>query len=136
MANMTHEEKDKVLAEQLAEIEKLKAALEAKNGEAEKEKSDKDAQIAELKKLLEERATSDAKNPDAAVEPEEPKKVKIQLYKDERICDDVQVFVNGRQYIIQRGVEVEVPMEVFEVLQNQQRVRNQIAAYNAKHADK
>ena len=135
MANLTHEEKDKLMAEQMAEIERLKAELEAKDGVAQ-ENTDKDAQIAELKQLLAEREAADAAKDtsDAASEP--PKTKVIELYKDEKITEDVQVFVNGRQYIIQRGVKVEVPMEVFEVLQNQQRMRNHIIAYNAKHADK
>ena len=136
MANMTHEEKDKVLADQQAEIEKLKAELEAKNGAAAQESADKDAKIAELEKLLKERETDKASAPAPDSAPEPAKTKVIELYKDEKITEDVQVFVNGRQYIIQRGVQVEVPMEVFEVLQNQQRMRNHIIAYNAKHADK
>ena len=39
-------------------------------------------------------------------------------------------------YIIKRGVEVEVPQEVFEVLQNQQKMRDHIDAYNEKHEAK
>lgn len=136
MANITHEEKDKVLAAQQAEIEKLKAELEAKNGAAAQERADKDAKIAELEKLLQEQKDAKATAPASDSAPEPVKTKVIELYKDEKITEDVQVFVNGRQYIIQRGVQVEVPMEVFEVLQNQQKMRNHIIAYNAKHADK
>ena len=46
---------------------------------------------------------------------------KIRLYKDnDRYKHDVQVIVNGRVYLIQRGIEVEVPDFVAEVLENAQ----------------
>lgn len=59
-----------------------------------------------------------------AAEPEEkenpatePKKVKIKLFKDNgRYSGDVFVGVNGRNYLLKRGVELEVPPEVAEVL--------------------
>lgn len=45
----------------------------------------------------------------------------IRLYKDnDRYRKDVQVIVNGRVYLIQRGVEVTVPAFVAEVLENAQ----------------
>jgi len=44
-------------------------------------------------------------------------KVKIKLFKDnDKYKDDVFVGVNGKAYKIQRGVEVEVPRFVAEVL--------------------
>lgn len=47
----------------------------------------------------------------------EPKKVKIKLFKDNgRYSGDVFVGVNGRTYLLKRGVELEVPPEVAEVL--------------------
>lgn len=47
----------------------------------------------------------------------EPKKVKIKLFKDNgRYSGDVFVGVNGRNYLLKRGVELEVPPEVAEVL--------------------
>ncbi len=47
------------------------------------------------------------------------KRVRIRLYKDRgNLSDDVTVIVNGRAYLIQRGVEVEVPESVAEVLAN------------------
>ena len=43
--------------------------------------------------------------------------VKIRLFKDNsRYKGDVFVSVNGRNYLIRRGEEVEVPAEVAEVL--------------------
>lgn len=103
----------------IEQLEKQLAAANAEKAEAEKE-------LEELKtaKTAEGMASKDSET------------VVIKLYKDQNIKDDVQVFVNGRQYIIQRGVEVAVPREVFEVLQNQEKMRNHIAAYNEKHAAK
>ena len=49
----------------------------------------------------------------------EPKMVKIKLFKDNgEYKDDVFVQVNSRRYQIKRGVEVEVPEFVKEVLDN------------------
>ena len=133
---MTHEEKDKLMAEKDAQIAELMAQLEEKDSAKAQTDSEKDAKIAELMAQLEAMKGEKLVAGEGATSAPVRKTMKINLYKDENIHEDVQVFVNGRQYIIQRGVDVEVPMEVFEVLQNQQRMRNQIAAYNAKHADK
>lgn len=57
---------------------------------------------------------------------EKEKMVKIKLFKDkEKYKDDVFVGVNGRTWLIQRGVEVEVPECVAEVLANAERQRKQ-----------
>ena len=51
----------------------------------------------------------------------EKKMVKIRLFKDaqsDKYRDDVTVGVNGTFYKIQRGVEVEVPEAVAEVLEH------------------
>ena len=122
---MTHEEKDKILAEQdekIAQQEAANADLQAQNAEL-------------LAKLAELEASNAAKTEAEKVEPEkvEPEKnVRINLYKDERHCNDQEVFVNGRPYLIQRGVDVDVPASVAEVLRNRQMQQNRIAAYNAK----
>lgn len=43
----------------------------------------------------------------------------IKLFKDSGLYnDDVFVGVNGKSYLIQRGVEVSVPYFVAEILQN------------------
>lgn len=48
-----------------------------------------------------------------------PATTKIKLYKDgHEYSDDVFVAVNGETYLIKRGVEVEVPLAVAEVLEN------------------
>ncbi len=45
--------------------------------------------------------------------------VKVRLFKDNgRYKNDVFVSVNGRNYQIRRGEEVEVPAEVAEVLEH------------------
>lgn len=45
----------------------------------------------------------------------------IMLFKDgEHYQDDVFVAVNGKSYLIQRGVEVKLPYFVAEVLENSQ----------------
>lgn len=49
------------------------------------------------------------------------KRVRIHLFKDnDRYSDDVSVAVNGKLYVIQRGVDVDVPVSVKEVLDNSQ----------------
>lgn len=54
-----------------------------------------------------------------AMEEEKKKKVKITLpIKDNGEMDDVFVSVNGEKYLIQRGVEVEVPEFVAAALQD------------------
>lgn len=51
-----------------------------------------------------------------------PKKVRIKLFKDnDKYRDDVFVSVNGENYQIKRGVEVEVPEYIAEVLANSQK---------------
>lgn len=47
-------------------------------------------------------------------------KVKIRLPLTRTETDDVFVAVNGRTWLIKRGVEVEVPPCVVEVLRNQE----------------
>lgn len=62
--------------------------------------------------------------PEQQTEQEQTKsdKVTIKLFYDgARYKDDVFVGVNGRRYQIKRGVEVEVPLAVKEVLDNSMR---------------
>jgi hypothetical protein len=68
-------------------------------------------------------------------EPAEPELVKVKLFKDNRrYKGDVFVSVNGRNYQIQRGVEVEVPPEVAEVLEHSQR-QDDLAATKIAEAE-
>lgn len=51
--------------------------------------------------------------------------VKIKLFKDgSKYKDDVFVSRNGVNYLIQRGIEVEVPKGIAEILENQERMDN------------
>ena len=48
--------------------------------------------------------------------------VELQLFKDNRrYKDDVKVFVNGRNWVIQRGVPVKVPRYVANVIYRSQK---------------
>lgn len=48
--------------------------------------------------------------------------VEIQLFKDNRrYKDDVKVFVNGKNWVIQRGVPVKVPRYVANVIYRSQK---------------
>jgi hypothetical protein len=59
-------------------------------------------------------------DPEQAAKPAKPEKVKIIIAATEEAGGDepVQVSVNGRAMLIQRGEEVEIPYPYFEVLQN------------------
>ena len=72
----------------------------------------------------------------AKAENKAEKTVKIRLYKDnDKYKDDVQVIVNGRVYLIKRGVDAEVPDFVAEVLENAQK-QSQYAAEVIESAEK
>ena len=51
-----------------------------------------------------------------------PKMVKIKLRKDREHQDDVTVGLNGEMFRIKRGVEVEVPEGVKEILDNSEKM--------------
>jgi len=57
------------------------------------------------------------------------KKVKIRLPKERRDQEDVFVSVNERSWLIRRGVEVEVPLCVAEVLRNREKMLETIMAF-------
>ena len=59
----------------------------------------------------------------------ETKMVKIKLPKTKELKEDVFVSVNFRTYQIQRGVEVEVPDFVAEVLQNKEKMLEEILLF-------
>lgn len=66
--------------------------------------------------------TAEEKEAEVSVEKEktaEEERVKIKLFKDNKdYKDDLTVGVNGKLYIIKRGIEVEVPKSVAEVIEN------------------
>lgn len=48
--------------------------------------------------------------------------VRFRLFKDnDKYSGDVFVGVNGKGYIVKRGVEVEMPKAVYEVLKNKEK---------------
>ena len=53
-----------------------------------------------------------------SVETESPKTVKIKLPLTKEKQADVFVGYNGQTFLLQRGVEIEVPEAVYEILQN------------------
>ena len=61
-------------------------------------------------------------------------KIKLPLSRTEK--DDVPVAVNNRTWLIKRGVEVEVPECVAEVLKHQEEMLSQSMEFEAEHADK
>jgi hypothetical protein len=70
----------------------------------------------------------------AAKNAEKMVKIKLPLSRTEK--DDVPVGVNDRTWHIKRGVEVEVPECVAEVLQHQEEMLSQSMEFEAAHADK
>lgn len=57
------------------------------------------------------------------------KLIKIRLPKERREQEDVFVGINERTWLIKRGVEVEVPECVAEVLQNREMMLETISAF-------
>lgn len=65
--------------------------------------------------------TAEPKEEKATTEAAEPKEemVKIKLFKDkEKYRDDLTVILNGKAYRIKRGIPVEVPKGVAEIIEN------------------
>ena len=63
----------------------------------------------------------------------EAQKVKIKLPKIKGQSDDVFVSVNNYTCVIKRGVEVEVPVFVKEVLDHQEEMLETISAFEERH---
>ena len=70
------------------------------------------------------------KTANKATETEKEKLVKIRIPRERDRQDDVFVCVNGRTWLIQRGVEVEVPECVAEVIRNAEDVAERAYAFN------
>ncbi len=64
--------------------------------------------------------------------PKDTVKVKIPLTKTER--DDVFVGLNGKTYLIKRGVEVEVPKGVAEILAHKEKMLETSMKFEAELA--
>lgn len=64
-----------------------------------------------------------------------PKTVKIKFERTRKEQDDIWVSVNGEKYLIKRGVEVEVPESVAEVLRNREKMLEEAMAYEEQAAN-
>lgn len=62
------------------------------------------------------------------------KMVKVRIPKERANQEDVDVWVNERSWRIKRGVEVEVPECVAEVLRHQEEMREAIMEFQAENA--
>ena len=62
------------------------------------------------------------------------KKVKIKLPLIRTEKDDVYVGLNGKGYLIKRGVEVEVPFGVAKILERREKMLSIAMEYEAKAA--
>lgn len=70
-----------------------------------------------------------------AKKPELPKTeetIMIKLPIDRETKEDKVVWVNSRRFLIKRGVPVEVPMCVYEVLEQEEKLLAESYAYEAK----
>lgn len=63
-----------------------------------------------------------------------PKKVKIKLPLTRTEKDDVYVGLNGKGYLIKRGVEVEVPYGVAKILERREKMLSIAMEYEAQAA--
>ena len=114
------------LQAKLAEMEKKAAEAEARAQDAEAKNRVAESRLSEIAALEEKKAAA-AKAGTV--------RIKIPLEKNGP-KDAQQVFINGRQFIIQRGVEVDVPRGVAEILKNREMMLEVITAFDAANADK
>ena len=68
--------------------------------------------------------------------PTKEKMVTIKIPRERKDQEDVFVSVNMRTWLIKRGVAVEVPECVAEVLQHQEEMMEKIIDFEEAHADK
>ena len=134
MANTNNSQADKTameqLQKQLAEAEARASAAEKAAAEATSRADDAEKKSAEanaaLAELQEQKTAAAEEKPDKVV-------IKIPMVKNGP-KEDEQVFINGRQYIIQRGKEVAVPRGVAEILSNREKMLEVIEAFDKAHA--
>ena len=84
-------------------------------------------------KAAENKAAKTAENA-AAKKPAKPKTVKIKLPLTRTEKDDVYVGLNGKGYLIKRGVEVEVPYGVAKILERKEKMLSIAMEYEAQAA--
>ncbi|MFI3169802.1 MAG: hypothetical protein R3Y06_07655 [Faecalibacterium sp.] len=89
---------------------------------------------AKATKAKQSKAAKASTSEESAAKPTKRAPVRIKLFKDnDRYKSDVFVSVNGRNYQIRRGVEMEVPAEVAEVLEHSQ-TQDEITARRIEQA--
>lgn len=110
-----------------------KEYLKAEN---EAQKAQLEAQEAELKALKEqlEAAKVQQMEPEVAAEPVGLKMVTIKLPLTRTEKDDVFVGLNGKTYLIKRGVAVDVPEGVAKILENREKMLSIAMEYEAAAA--
>ena len=62
------------------------------------------------------------------------KTVKIKLHRDRKDQEDLFVYVNERTWIVKRGVEVEVPECVAEVIRNSEEMLQEAYDFDEANA--
>ena len=97
-----------------------------------------EAELAAAKAELEElkaKASENAVEAELAAETEAPKEkmVKIRIPRTKKDEEDVFVSVNLRTWLIKRGVEVEVPECVAEVLRHQEEMLEEIMLFEEQN---
>jgi len=112
------------LKKQLEEANARAAKAEACAESAEKKAADAAAQL---------KAITDAKAMKVVAAKADTVRIRIPMEKNGP-KEAQQVFINGRQYIIKRGVEVDVPRGVAEILQNREKMLEVIHAFDAANA--
>ena len=94
-------------------------------------KTDKNENVTAAAEPVTEAVETAVENVETAVENVEtgPKMVKIRIPRTKADQEDVFVSVNLRTYLIKRGVEVEVPDFVAEVLRHQEEMLEEIMLF-------
>ena len=115
MANNTNND----LKAQIEEMQAKLAAAEAKAEAEAKAKAEAEAEVLELKAKAE--ADAKAKAEENAVVEEPEKMVTIRLPRVKGESDSVYVSINDRNWLIKRGVAVEVPECVANLFEEQDR---------------
>lgn len=116
-------------------LEELKKQLEEANARA--AKAEARAENAEKKGVVAEaqlKAIADADAKKKVVAKDNTVRIRLPLEKNSR-NNAQEVFLNGRPYLIKRGVEVDVPRGVAEILQNREKMleaSNAFISANAK----
>lgn len=73
-------------------------------------------------------------NTEAKTAPKGEKMVKIKFDLTRHEKDDIYVALNGKPYLIKRGVEVEVPEGVVEILKHKEEMLAQAIEFEAQAA--